>query len=115
MKYRQANPKRMRSIRRFRIFRKEEKASEDEFNFYWMYYLRALDNAKSNLDMFERFKQRYYSNRALDAYENAKRILYDMMSRFRRDKEMYERIVNEMILLESQINDLKEFMEKAKK
>jgi len=99
--------------RRFGIFRKEERVSEDEFNFYWMRYQRALDNAKNNLDMFERFKQRYYLNRALDAYEDAKRVLYDMMSRFRRDKKRYEKIVNEMILLESQINDLKEFMKKA--
>jgi hypothetical protein len=113
MEYRQAPSKPRERMKRFRIFRKEKK--REDFEFHWLRYRKALDEARNNLDMFEKFKQTYYLNKALESYEEAKRILYDMRSRYRKDEEKYDKIIDEMIALESQINDLREFIKKIRK
>lgn len=74
-----------------------KEAKRDYFDFYWIQYKRCLDDAKTNLDAVEKFRQVYYLTRALNVDEDAKRVLFDMMNRFReRDKKKYEKIVNEM-------------------
>ncbi len=97
----------------FSIFRRK-KDEDEKYSFDWLRYERQIDEAKKNLDAFDKFKQLYYLEKALRSYEDARRVLLDMMNRYR-DKDKQSEITQKLILLNSQIEDIEKMIKELKK
>ena len=96
------------------IFQRRREKEETNYKFDWMRYERHVDEAKKNLDNFDKFKQLYYLERALQAYEDARKVLYDMLNRYSNEDKKSE-ITMKLTLLTPQIEDVEKMIKELKK
>jgi len=95
--------------------RREDRGVEESFKYDWMRYERLLDEAKENLENFNRFRQLYYLKRAIDSYEDARRVLYDMYNKYRRYEDKAHIIMEKLLLINRQIDEIEDMMKELKK
>ena len=99
-------PSTVRKRKRFSIFQRRREKEETNYKFDWMRYERHIDEAKKNLDNFDKFKQLYYLEKALKTYEEAESVLYDMLNRYK-DEDKHREILEKELILMEQKRDLR--------